>query len=56
VNDKNGFRCQTIIAIIITVKILLILSVLIVSSCGMQGDLYLPEEKTDNSSPETESK
>lgn len=30
------------------VKLLILLSVLVLSSCGMQGDLYLPEEKTDN--------
>jgi len=30
------------------VKLLILLSVLILSSCGMQGDLYLPEENTDN--------
>lgn len=30
------------------VKLLILLSVLILSSCGMQGDLYLPEENADN--------
>jgi predicted small lipoprotein YifL len=37
-------------------KILALLSLLILSSCGMQGDLYLPEENADNSTQETNSK
>jgi len=28
------------------VKFLVLLSLLILSSCGMQGDLYLPEKNT----------
>jgi predicted small lipoprotein YifL len=30
-----------------TMKFLIILSVLMFSACGMQGDLYLPEENAE---------
>jgi len=33
-----------------SVKLLVLLSVLVLSSCGMQGDLYLPEENPDKPS------
>ena len=29
-------------------KVLVLLSLLILSACGMQGDLYLPDEKPEN--------
>jgi predicted small lipoprotein YifL len=41
---------------LIVIKILALLSVLILSSCGMQGDLYLPDENADNATQETNSK
>lgn len=34
------------------VKFLIILSVLMLFACGMQGDLYLPEENTGGSAQE----
>jgi len=30
------------------VKVSVFLSLLILSACGMQGDLYLPDEKPEN--------
>jgi len=38
------------------VKLLAILSALFLFSCGMQGDLYLPEEKADSQMQETDKK
>ena len=35
-------------------QLLLVLLVLIISACGMKGDLYLPEEETDKTSQKTE--
>ena len=32
------------------VKILVLLSLLMLSACGMQGDLYLPDEPPDKAS------
>ena len=32
-----------------TVKTLLLLSALMVSACGMQGDLYLPDKRAEDS-------
>jgi predicted small lipoprotein YifL len=37
----------------IMLKVLTLISVLIISSCGMQGDLYLPEEKAGDATQET---
>ncbi|MCK4833172.1 MAG: lipoprotein [Gammaproteobacteria bacterium] len=38
------------------VKVLALLTVLIMSSCGMQGDLYLPEDKADTAVQKVSSK
>jgi predicted small lipoprotein YifL len=35
-------------------QLLLVLTVLMISACGMKGDLYLPEEDTDKSTQKTE--
>ena len=35
------------------VKILVLLSLLMLSACGMQGDLYLPDEQPDKASQNT---
>ncbi len=43
----NNYQ-NTIIRVKLSVlRFLIILSILMVSACGMQGDLYLPEDNTE---------
>jgi len=35
------------------VKILVLLSLLVLSACGMQGDLYLPDDRADEKAEST---
>ena len=43
----NNYRKTTIKVKLSVLKFLIILSILMLSACGMQGDLYLPEDGTD---------
>lgn len=36
-----------------TMKIFVLIALLILSACGMQGDLYLPDESSNNASENT---